>query len=206
MVLEYLTDYFNKIYVAKDGVQALEHYLLYAPDIIITDIKMPKKNGLELTRKIRQENKKIPIIITTAYTDTEYLLEAVELQLVKYLLKPIDEKKLQEALISAFENLNYSYGTNIQLTKIYHFEMFNKVLTKDDNIIPLSKKQTDFLYLLLQHAQQSVSYEKIQYHVWKDKIMSDSALRSLVYDLRKIIDKNIIENVSKTGYKINIDG
>ena len=206
MVIEYLEDYFSTIYVAKNGKEALELYELYHPDIIITDIKMPKMNGLELAVAIREQNKKIPIIITTAYTTTEYLLHAIELNLVKYLLKPIEEKNLQEALTSAMERLETSDGSTIQLSQGYTFDMFSKILTHKEELISLTIKQRDFLYLLLQHKKREVSYETIQHDVWKDKIMSDAALRSLVYDLRTIIHKNIVQNVSKIGYKINLNG
>ena len=206
MVVEYLEDCFSTIYVAKNGEQALEFYELYHPDIIITDIKMPKMNGLELAVAIRKQNKEIPIIITTAYTTTKYLLQAIELNLVKYLLKPVEEKNLQEALTSAMERLETSHGSTIQFSKGYTFDMFSKILTHKAELISLTIKQRDFLYLLLKHKQREVSYESIQHYVWKDKIMSDAALRSLVYDLRTLIHKNIVQNVSKIGYKINLDG
>lgn len=206
MVVEYLEDCFSTIYVAKDGKEALEFYELYHPDIIITDIKMPKMNGLELAVAIRKENKEIPIIITTAYTTTKYLLHAVELNLVKYLLKPIEEENLQEALTSAMERLETAHGSSIQLSEDYTFDMFSKILTHKAKLISLTIKQRDFLYLLLKHKQREVSYKSIQHYVWKDKVMSDSALRSLVYDLRTIIHKNIVQNVSKIGYQINLNG
>ena len=206
MVIEYLEDCFSTIYVAKNGRQALEFYELYHPDIIITDIKMPKMNGLELAVAIRKQNKEIPIIITTAYTTTEYLLQAIELNLVKYLLKPIEEKNLQEALTSAMERLETTHGSTIQLSEDYTFNMFSKILTHKEELISLTVKQRDFLYLLLKYKTREVSYDNIQHYVWKDKIMSGSALRSLVYELRTIIHKEIVQNVSKIGYKINLNG
>lgn len=206
MVVEYLEDYFANIYVANDGQEALELYELYAPDIVITDIEMPKKNGLQLALELRQQNKEIPIIISTAYTSTEYFVKAVELNLVKYLIKPIEEEALQEALNSALERIKSSNGSSIPLSHEYHFDMFSKLLIQEKKPIPLTQKQSDFIYLLLKNKSLSVSYDEIQHYVWKDKVMSDAALRSLVYDLRKIIHKNIIQNVSKMGYKINIHG
>jgi DNA-binding response OmpR family regulator len=206
MVVEYLEEYFSTIYVAKNGKQALELYELYHPDIIITDIKMPKMNGLELAVAIRKQNKEIPIIITTAYTTTEYLLQAIELNLVKYLLKPVEEENLQEALTSAMERLETSHGSTIQLSQCYIFDMFSKILTQNKKVIALTVKQRDFLYLLLKNKEREVSYDTIQHYVWKDKTMSDTALRSLVYDLRNIIHKNIVQNVSKIGYQINLNG
>jgi len=206
MVVEYLEEYFANIYVGKNGQEALDLYELYHPDIIITDIKMPKMNGLELAVAIRKQNSEIPIIITTAYTTTEYLLQAVELNLVKYLIKPIEENNLEEALTSAMERLETLHGSTIQLFQDYKFDMFSKILTQNAKLISLTIKQRDFLYLLLKNREVAVSYSAIQHYVWKDKIMSDPALRSLVYDLRIIIHKNIVQNVSKIGYQINLNG
>ena len=104
--VEYLCDYFKEVYQAKDGLEALEVYGAKKPDIIITDIKMPRLDGLAMAKKIRREDKKTPIVITTAFTDTEYLMEAVELQLIKYIVKPITSKKLTEALTLISEHLH----------------------------------------------------------------------------------------------------
>ncbi len=64
---------FAEIYEASDGVEALDIYKSNKIDMIMTDIEMPNMNGLSLCKEIRITDKKIPIIITTAYTSTEYL-------------------------------------------------------------------------------------------------------------------------------------
>jgi two-component system response regulator VanR len=73
----------------------LQLYEKYKPDIIITDIQMPKLNGLEFVKRIRQKDKKTQIIIITAFCDKDYLLKAIELGLVKYLVKPVKKKSLK---------------------------------------------------------------------------------------------------------------
>ena len=92
--VEYLQNFFEQIYEASDAIKALQLYEKYQPDIIITDIQMPKLNGLEFVKKIRQKDKKTQIIIITAFCDRDYLLKAIELQLVKYLVKPVDPATL----------------------------------------------------------------------------------------------------------------
>ena len=84
MVVEYLEAFFSTIYEASNGVEALKIYDEKNPDVIITDIEMPKMNGLKFASLIRQKDMNTPIIITTAYTSVEYLLEATELSLIKY--------------------------------------------------------------------------------------------------------------------------
>ena len=85
--IEYLENFFEQIYEASDAITALQLYEKYQPDIIITDIQMPKLNGLEFVKRIRQKDKKTQIIVITAFCDKDYLLSAIELGLVKYLVK-----------------------------------------------------------------------------------------------------------------------
>ncbi|XOB61723.1 response regulator [Campylobacterota bacterium DY0563] len=72
-------------------------------DLILTDIKMPKLDGLEMIKKIREIDKDIPIIITTAHQETTYLMQSIELNISAYVLKPIDIYKLEKSLIKAIE-------------------------------------------------------------------------------------------------------
>ncbi len=87
-----------KIYVAKNGKEGLELYKKYKPDIVLTDVKMPKMNGIEMSKEIKNINKKTPIVISSAHNDSEFLLDAIELGVNGYLLKPIDKIRLFEVL------------------------------------------------------------------------------------------------------------
>jgi DNA-binding response OmpR family regulator len=206
MVIDYLEDYFSIIHVASNGEEALIMYAEHSPSIIISDIKMPKMNGLEFASKVREYNKNIPILITTAYTTTEYLLEAVELHLVKYLVKPVKEEDLQKALTSCFNALEDLNPSIISLPNDYAFDMFSSILTHNHAPVFLTFMQAEFLHLLLMHKDRAVEYREIAHALWKEKVMSDAALRCLVRDIRKIIHKDIITNVSKKGYQINLNG
>lgn len=75
-------------YVASNGLEGLELYKEINPDIIITDIQMPKMNGLDMIKEI--DDKNIPVIITTAYSDSSYLLKAIELNVDKFVIKPVN--------------------------------------------------------------------------------------------------------------------
>ena len=80
--------------VAVDGEDGFEKYKSFKPDIIVTDIKMPKMSGLEMSRKIREKDLSTPIIITSAHGESETLLEAIDIGVNGYILKPIDKDKL----------------------------------------------------------------------------------------------------------------
>jgi PAS domain S-box-containing protein len=86
---------FKKVYEAEDGAQALKLYQEHRDDIdvIITDINMPKLSGLELAREV-QKISRVPIILTTAYTHTEYMLDAIDLGIKKYITKPVTINKI----------------------------------------------------------------------------------------------------------------
>ncbi len=90
----FLSKYIKNIHIAYNGEEGEKLYHKIKPDIIITDIQMPKQNGLKMIEKIN--NKNIPVIVTTAFSDVEYFVEALELNINKYVMKPIDLKKLLE--------------------------------------------------------------------------------------------------------------
>jgi two-component system, NtrC family, sensor kinase len=73
-------------------------------DLILTDIKMPKLDGIGMIEKIREIDKDIPVIITTAHQETTFLMESIELNISAYILKPIDIYKLEASLIKAIES------------------------------------------------------------------------------------------------------
>ncbi len=198
----FLEDTFDTIYEADNAFKALELYHDKQPDIIITDISMPKMSGLELCAKIRKTDSKTPIIITTAHTKTEYLLKAVELQLVKYLVKPIDEDELTEALSLCFEKLKEDNSNIISLSKALTYDCFNQVLFYHDEVIKLTQQERLFLKLLVKNQNRICSYTEIENYVFSEQGMSEDALKTLVKNVRKKTEKSLIENHSKLGYKI----
>ncbi len=202
--IEFLSDQFLEIYEAKDGKEALKTYHDKKPDIIITDIKMPKMSGLELCKEIRKSDDTTPIIITTAFTDQNYLLQAIELNLVKYLTKPIEEESLNEALEQCAKRIKNRNFSVVRLTSSHYFDAFNQSLLNEDTFVKLTSSEVAFLTLLVNQKNRIVTYKEIESYVWNDIYMSEDALKSLVKNLRKKISKESIVNHSKIGYKINL--
>ncbi len=91
-------NFFEHITTVKDGVEALEEYNKNPYDIIITDISMPRMDGIELIRKIRQDKPKIPIIVYSAWNSSSYMSDCISLNVDGYLLKPMQVKNLIEVL------------------------------------------------------------------------------------------------------------
>jgi len=202
--VEYLSRICNNVLEAKDGMEALDIYRERQPDIIISDIKMPKINGLEMAEEIRRTDKSTPIIIATAHTETHYLLKAVELQLIKYIIKPITSLKLIEALNMAYNCLEASHNHILTIDKSRIYDKLNKTLIIDKEIIKLTRNEQYLLELFAKHYQRAINYQEIENYIWNAEGMSMDALRSLVRALRKKLGGNYIENVSGIGYRLKI--
>lgn len=202
--IEFLEEYFFHIYSAKDAFEAHKIYKQIKPEIIITDIQMPRLNGLEFIREIRKKDKKVQVIVLSAFCDKEYLFKAIELSLVKYLVKPIDDKEFEKALELCIEFIKNDSSNIINLGEAYIFDMYNKTLVLNGEIIKLRTKELALLELLLKHKNRYVSYEEIEQSIWYDSVMTKDALKTLVKNLKVKLPKNSIENLSGTGYKIEL--
>ncbi|MEA3354042.1 MAG: response regulator [Campylobacterota bacterium] len=101
-VLEEIVDilelHVGELFTATNGLEAIELFEKENIDIIITDIQMPKMDGLSMVEKIRESNKNIPVIITSAFNEVSYLNQAIDLHVDKYITKPIDMEQLLNVL------------------------------------------------------------------------------------------------------------
>ncbi len=200
--VEYLSRYCKKVYEAKDGVEGLEIYKKYKPDLLISDINMPRLNGLEFASAVRKIDKETPIIIATAHTEVSYLLKAVELQLIKYIVKPITSEKLNEALFMACNALDTMQESHVTLSANSYYDTLNKTLLIQNKIIKLTHNELLFFDFIIKNKQRAITYEEIESLIWAYEGMSMDALRSLVRGLRKKVLVACIENVSGVGYRL----
>jgi len=194
--------YVKRVFTAKDGKEAYELYTKYHPDIIITDIKMPKINGIEFIKKIRQKNHDIPIIVTSAYTDQDLLLESIKLSLVEYVIKPIKEKDLNRLLRECAQKLYENSETVISLSKNISYDFENKIFIHNDKSINLTQKEVEFFEILLAHRGNLVTKQDIEDKIYIYEEAPLSALKNLVFKLRKKLDTDVIKTVGKLGYMI----
>ncbi|MBF0463926.1 MAG: response regulator [Nitrospirae bacterium] len=89
---------FKDVIVAEDGMKALMKFNQNHIDLILTDYMMPELNGLDLIRKIRKVNQRIPIILITGYVDTDFLIESINLGVTQFVIKPIQMPALIDAI------------------------------------------------------------------------------------------------------------
>ena len=93
-----LEDFVNNIYAVKTISEALDILLNKKVDVIISDILLKDENGIDFLKHIKNKNINIPTILTTAHTDTQYLLDAIRLKVENYIIKPINIKELLNSL------------------------------------------------------------------------------------------------------------
>lgn len=200
--VDYLKRFFKTIYEASNAKEALEIIENENPHLVISDIEMSDMNGLDMIRLIRKNNKEIKFIVLSAYSNKEYLLDAIDLGLVKYLIKPIDHETFSPILIQCAKEIIEENISLIKLSSTCIFDVINSLVKLDNKTYALSKYENDFLLLLYTNKPNVVTYEQIQYEVWVDNIMTDTSLRTLVKGLRKKLPEELIKNLSKVGYKL----
>ena len=132
-----LKGFTKKQYVAQNGQEGLELFKAHENeiDLIITDVNMPVMNGLDMVKEIKKINLNIPIIVATAFSNKEYLLEAIDIGVDKYVLKPIDIAKLLQVMSQSliYHELKDLYVDN--LTNLPNRNKLKKDL--DENNIDL---------------------------------------------------------------------
>ncbi len=185
ITLSILRRMFKESYEAKDGETGYQLYLEKKPDIIITDIRMPKMDGIALIKKIREQDQETKIIITTAFSDEKYLIEAVELNLERYIVKPLTKRNLIPALEKAVESITVE--KKLLITKDFYYNYQTGLFYQDEESVEMTKKELEFLRLLAQHHERVVTYTEIEHQLWGEEYMSFNSLRTMVGFLRKKI-------------------
>ena len=149
----------KKVILAEDGDRAIRLYHDLKPDILITDIKMPGLDGLELTRRIKALDPQLPVIITTAHNDEKFLLEAINVGVDAYLKKPIDNVSLTATLekFTKISLLNRQLQEKNELIQLVLDKNPNFVLIiESGKILYMNRSLLDFLeYANLEHFNRS---------------------------------------------------
>ena len=203
---EYLKRYFQEVYVASDGDEALACYIQKQPHVVMLDIDMPFMDGLQVAKIIRESNSEVPILMLTAFTDVEKLLKATELNLCKYLVKPVRASAFKEALHKASQVLQGQATRYIDLKEQYRWDEEKEVLWHNTEQIDLSTKEKILLRLLLKHHRNCVTFEEIMAVVWEDDFDAEISVQSVKFQvtlLRKKLPKKSIVNVYGKGYILN---
>jgi len=208
----YLDTIFDEVEVASNGQEGFDKFLnnynnntLF--DVIVTDIKMPEKDGLTMLEEISDINKEQKFIIVSAFKDEEYLFRSINLNVVSYFVKPLVVENIMQILkkvkksiletplriISEEKNI-----TKITINETYSYDLSKKLLYNNEEIVNLSKKETLLVNALIIKKGEISTNEILKESIWNDVNTSDATLRTVI---KRVKDKIAINDfiVSKKG-------
>lgn len=142
----FLAEYLEELYIASNAKEAIKLFKEKRPDIIITDIQMPGMNGIEMLKQMDIKSK-IPVIITTAHSDADYFIEAIELKVDKFVMKPIDLVELVETIQTLIEGskLKQRLIENNKLLEIIDENVLMSITDEDGVIVDVSSAFCQFV-------------------------------------------------------------
>lgn len=187
--------------IAIDGEEALALNYKNNYDLYLLDINVPKINGLELLKDLRQSGDETPAIYLTSRKDSESLKEGFLNGADDYLKKPVD---LDELLLR-INSLMKRYGKKLDLVHLddkYSYDPLKKRVYVNGKDINLAVKIIDLLDLFLQYKNEIVTKEMIIQRLWSiDDEYSEGSIRVYINHIKKILGKDNIINIKGVGYK-----
>jgi len=171
-------------------------------DLYLFDVNLPYENGFDLLEKLRNAGDMTPTIFITSRNDKTSLTQGFTKGSDDYLIKPVD---LDELLLRIRAVLRRQIRTEVVKVGDYRFDNSVKLLYQDDNILKLTQKASELLYVLLQGRGSVVPTEQIKERLWSSaEESSDGALRVYIAQLKKYFPTQI-QNIRGVGYKMSID-
>jgi len=117
-MFSFLSKIFIHVETASDGREGLKKYRINRPDIVITDIGMPNMNGLELIQEIKKINEKQEVIVISAYTDPDYLIQSIKLGVSGYIIKPMNFEQILRTVAQSIDKISVFRENEIYKTKL----------------------------------------------------------------------------------------
>lgn len=142
-----LSKFFDTVYKASDGREGLQAYKKYNPQIVITDIKMPNMNGVELIEHIKKISSDTKIIIMSAFDDKEYLYQAIALGVFRFIKKPVNLSELTEILHAAVVQIKHEESLKLfdaQLKSVFNYQSSLIIMLEKGNISLANQMFLDF--------------------------------------------------------------
>lgn len=192
--------FFNKVYFASNGLEALELFQTKEIALIATDLKMPVMDGFELAKEIRQSDDTTPIFIMSSYSDKEDLLKVIGLNLIDYIIKPASYSKIKKILQKSLKNLQKNSFFKIDIAPHICFYPHALTLECNEEKHLLQKKESMLLSLLIKNKDRLVTKEMIDRTLYDTEAMSVGTVKNIISHLRKIIGNDKICTVKNGGY------
>jgi YesN/AraC family two-component response regulator len=182
-----LSDFVKEVKTANDGEEGLKIALEEEVDLIVTDIMMPHMNGIDMLKTLKFEHQKeIPAIITTAFTETEYLMEAIKLKVDGFITKPINIKDLINSIYT------------VMLPKIQNEELQGCSYMVDALSILVGGKKIEILKYIIDHLDK----DHVFYGSYQD-IMDDIGVSkpTVVNMFKQLIQAGVLEKIKNKVYR-----
>jgi DNA-binding response OmpR family regulator len=201
-VEDFLSDEGFDVDIASDGEECLELNFKKNYDLYIFDINVPKINGLDLLKQLRQSDDNTPTIFLTSYKDKDTLHDAFLKGCDDYLKKPVD---LDELIlrIKALLKRNKKQFEIIQLSENLTFNPSSKRVYENEVDINLPIKVLDLMELFVENRGEIVTKNMIITKLWAtNEEYSEGSIRVYINQIKKLLDKDSILNIKGIGYKI----
>lgn len=187
---------------ACNGEEALVKNFENNYDLYLLDINVPKINGLELLKELRQSGDKTPSIFLTSYKDKETLVQGFQNGADDYLKKPVDLDELLLRINSLLKRAGKQIN-EITFDNGLTYNPNNKRLIKDGIDLHVPSKVIDLFELCLENRKSIVSKEMIVQRLWNtSEEYSEGSIRVYINNLKKILDKDALTNIKGIGYKV----
>jgi DNA-binding response OmpR family regulator len=197
-----------KVKTAGDGVEGLQSFKLYDPDLVLLDIMMPKKDGWQVCREIREISPK-PVIMITAKGEIFDKVLGLELGADDFIVKPFDMKELSARIKAVLRR--YNAHTRSQDDELVKFENIEISLQKyelklNGKAIDIPPKELELLYFLASNCNRVFTRDQLLDKVWGFDYLGDSRtvdvhVKRLREKLEGVSDKWILKTVWGVGYK-----
>lgn len=203
----FLGDFFDIIETAVDAETAYDKFIASPYDLVITDIQLPRQNGLMLVEKIKKRAPLQTVIVISAYKEVDYFLKSIELGIYSFLIKPFDSQQLINTMIKVTSHLQHQHHhedcTMIRLMEDITFDIKTKALHVKGSLQELTEKEELLLTLLAKNINNFVGNEQITQEIWHSSDVNSSTLRALIKRVRdKLCYDDSIVNLTNRGYKL----
>ncbi|HEY8398666.1 MAG TPA: response regulator transcription factor [Flavihumibacter sp.] len=197
------------VYTARDGDEALTKARQIQPDLIILDIMMPKRNGVEVCEILRTQPrfKDTLIIFLTALSDESSQLKGLDTGADDYVNKPISPKLLVSRVNALFRRITKTQETGHGVLKLNNLviDPIQFLVRVDDKEIALAKKEFELLYLLASKPGRVFLRNEILNEVWGNEvIVGDRTIDVHIRKIRQKLGLDCITTVKGVGYKFDL--
>lgn len=196
-----------EVFTASNGNEALDSARLHHPDLIILDIMMPKKTGVEVCQILRTqpEFQKTLIIFLTAVSDEAVQIKGLESGADDYVTKPVSPKVLVSRVNALFRRIMQVSAENKKITiGNFSIDPSSYLVTIDGREVTLAKKEFELLYLLASKPGRVLLRNEILSQVWgSEVIVGDRTIDVHIRKIRQKLNADCITTVKGVGYKFD---